>query len=141
MPIWNVLLVHGIDAGTCCKFPGGTTRKAAKNLYKQYIAKGLDLQMVIPNDLKYYPDSGRFLKIEDKSNLTRKLDYGTAIKDVKERSSFKKYLASYSIANNTNLQAFARLNLIDRFKPHLKAMLNQHKGIKFYFVMAVLMVK
>ena len=36
--------------------------KAAKRLYKQYIdiAK-YDPEMVVPSDLKYYPDSGRFL--------------------------------------------------------------------------------
>jgi hypothetical protein len=37
--------------------------KAARRIYKQYIEiLGYDPEMVIPATLKYYPDSGRFLK-------------------------------------------------------------------------------
>jgi hypothetical protein len=33
--------------------------RTAERLYKQYISIGYDAEMVMPNDLKYYPDSGR----------------------------------------------------------------------------------
>ena len=36
--------------------------RTAKRLYKQYIGIGHDAEMVIPNNLKYYPDSGRFYR-------------------------------------------------------------------------------
>ena len=36
--------------------------KAAKRLYKQYIDYGFEPEMVVPDDLQYYPQSGRFIK-------------------------------------------------------------------------------
>eukprot|EP01051_Picozoa_sp_SAG22_P022094 SAG22_NODE_5157_length_1074_cov_3.773333_1_plen_143_part_00 len=36
--------------------------KAAKRLYKQYIDHGFDPEMVVPDDLQYYPLSRRFIK-------------------------------------------------------------------------------
>ena len=36
--------------------------KAAKRLYKQYIDYGFEPEMVVPDDLQYYPLSGRFIK-------------------------------------------------------------------------------
>ena len=36
--------------------------RTAKRLYKQYISIGIDAEMVTPNDLKYYPDSGRLYR-------------------------------------------------------------------------------
>ena len=35
--------------------------KAAKRLYKQYIDYGFEPEMVVPDDLQYYPLSGRFI--------------------------------------------------------------------------------
>ena len=61
--------------------------------------------------------------------------------DVNERSSFKRYLATYSVSNKTNISAFAGLDLIKQFIPKLKSMLNLHKGIKFYFDVQCHMVK
>ena len=36
--------------------------RTAKRLYNQYIGIGHGVEMVIPNNLKYYPDSGRFYR-------------------------------------------------------------------------------
>jgi hypothetical protein len=110
--------------------------RTAKRLYKQYIGIGHDAEMVMPNDLKYYPDSGRFRRFDPAST---KINYGKM--DVKERSSFKRYLATYSVSNKTNISAFAGLDLINQFKPQLKSMLTLHKGIKFYFDVQCHMVK
>ena len=44
--------------------------RTAKRLYKQYISIGLDPEMVIPNSLKHYPDSGRFYKYKPKKACT-----------------------------------------------------------------------
>ena len=110
--------------------------RTAKRLYKQYIGIGHDAEMVMPNDLKYYPDSGRFRRFDPAST---KINYGKM--DVKERSSFKRYLATYSVSNKTNISAFAGLDLIKQFIPKLKSMLNLHKGIKFYFDVQCHMVK
>jgi hypothetical protein len=109
--------------------------KAAKRLYKQYIdiAK-YDPEMVVPSDLKYYPDSGRFLKFKPKKEKPPYLE-------VEEKTSFKKYLATYSIANKLNIQAYAGVDLMLNFKPQLLSMLNLHNGIKFYFDLQCLMVK
>eukprot|EP01051_Picozoa_sp_SAG22_P024722 SAG22_NODE_6982_length_788_cov_1.349782_2_plen_112_part_00 len=66
--------------------------------------------MIIPNDLKYYPNSGRFRKIKDP---TSKVDYSGI--PVKERSSFKNYMASYTINNTKNIKANQGLELIGIF--------------------------
>ena len=100
--------------------------KTAKRLYKQYISIGLDAEMVTPSDLKYYPDSGRFYK------QTPKKEKPTWLK-IEEKTSFKKYLATYSIANKLNIQAYAGIDLMNNFKPQLLNMLSLHNGIKFYF--------
>eukprot|EP01050_Picozoa_sp_SAG11_P031055 SAG11_NODE_9466_length_908_cov_350.725587_1_plen_302_part_11 len=60
---------------------------------------------------------------------------------IKERSSFKKMLASYTIANTKNIQAYAGIELINRFRSILESMLKLHNGIKFYFDLNCLMVK
>ena len=61
--------------------------------------------MVVPSDLKYYPDSGRFLKFKPKKEKPPYLE-------VEEKTSFKKYLATYSIAT-TNLPSNV-LNLLSK---------------------------
>ena len=46
--------------------------KAAKRLCTQYInIFGYEPEMVVPPDLKYYPDSGRFIKYKPKKEKTR----------------------------------------------------------------------
>ena len=57
--------------------------KAAKRLYKQYIDTfGYEPEMVVPPDLKYYPDSGRFLKFKPQKEKPTWLE-------VEEKTSFK----------------------------------------------------
>ena len=89
--------------------------RTAERLYKQYISIGYDTEMVMPNGLKYYPDSSRFHRFNPTST---KINYGTM--DVNERSSFKRYLATYSISNKTSISGFAGLNLIKQFMPKLQ---------------------
>ena len=109
--------------------------KAAKRLYKQYIdIFGYDPEMVVPPNLKYYPDSGRFLKFNPQKEKLPWLE-------IEEKTSFKKYLATYSMANKLNVQAYAGVDLMEKFKPQLLKMLSLHNGIKFYFDLQCLMVK
>ena len=57
--------------------------RAAKRLYKQYIdIFGYEPEMVVPPDLKYYPDSGRFLKFKPQKEKPTWLE-------VEEKTSFK----------------------------------------------------
>jgi hypothetical protein len=90
--------------------------------------------MVIPNNLKYYPDSGRFYRQKPQKEKPPWLE-------IEEKTSFKKYLATYSLANKLNIQAYAGIDLMNNFKPKLLNMLNLHNGIKFYFDIQCLMVK
>ena len=82
--------------------------------------------MVIPNNLKYYPDSGRFYRQKPQKEKPPWLE-------IEEKTSFKKYLATYSLANKLNLQAYAGIDLMNNFESKLLNMLNLHNGIKFYF--------
>ena len=109
--------------------------RTAKRLYKQYIdILGYEPEMVMPNTLKYYPETGRFYKYKPEKEKLLWLE-------IEEKSSFKKYLATYSIANKLNIQAYAGIDLMNNFKPQLLNMLNLHNGIKFYFDIQCLMVK
>ena len=108
--------------------------RTAKRLYKQYIGIGHDAEMVIPNNLKYYPDSGRFYRQKPQKEKPPWLE-------IEEKTSFKKYLATYSLANKLNLQAYAGIDLMNNFESKLLNMLNLHNGIKFYFDIQCLMVK
>ena len=111
--------------------------KTAKRLYKQLIDMGTPPEMaIIPNNLKYYPSSKRFIKIKDP---TSKIDYSGV--PVKERSSFKKYMASYSIDNTKNIKGYQGMQLINGFRPKLQAMRALHGGLKFYVDVQCLMVK
>eukprot|EP01050_Picozoa_sp_SAG11_P022849 SAG11_NODE_4423_length_1900_cov_59.536369_1_plen_390_part_01 len=93
--------------------------------------------IVIPRDLKYYPGSDRFRKVK---SPVPKTPYDANM-SISERSTFKKFLASYSLVNSTNVQAYAGIELINNFKPKLESMMNLHKGIKFHFDVNCLMVK
>ena len=111
--------------------------KTAKRLYKQLIDMGTPPEMaIIPNNLKYYPSSKRFIKIKDP---TSKIDYSGV--PVKERSSFKNYMASFSIDNTKNIKGYQGLQLINGFRPKLEAMRAMHGGLKFYVDVQCLMVK
>ena len=111
--------------------------RVAKRLYKQHITAGAMPEMVIiPNDLKYYPDSGRFRRIKDP---TSPIDYSKI--PVNERSSFKNYMSSFTITNSTNIAAYAGIDLINAFKPKLQQMLAIHGGLKFYMDVQCQMVK
>eukprot|EP01050_Picozoa_sp_SAG11_P017090 SAG11_NODE_2418_length_3381_cov_136.529555_3_plen_451_part_01 len=112
--------------------------RVAKRIYRQYIELGYDPSMiVIPRDLKYYPGSDRFRKVK---SPVPKTPYDANM-SISERSTFKKFLASYSLVNSTNVQAYAGIELINNFKPKLESMMNLHKGIKFHFDVNCLMVK
>jgi hypothetical protein len=87
--------------------------RTARRLYKQYIdILGYEPEMVMPNNLKYYPDSGRFYKYRPNKEKLPWLE-------IEEKSSFKKYLATFSIANKLNVQAFAGNDLMNNFEPQL----------------------
>jgi hypothetical protein len=90
--------------------------------------------VIVTSDLKYYPDSGRFYKQKPKREKPTWLK-------IEEKTSFKKYLGTYSIANKLNIQAYAGIDLMNNFKPQLLNMLSLHNGIKFYFDIQCLMVK
>ena len=70
--------------------------KAAKRLYKQYIDHGFEPEMVVPNDLQYYPLSGRFIK---KSALEQR---GFRIT---KKTVYKDYIAAFKMANTKNIKA------------------------------------
>ena len=108
--------------------------RTAKRLYKQYIGIGHDPEMVIPATLKFYPYSGRFYRQKPQKEKPPWLE-------IEEKSSFKKYLATYSLSNKLNVQAYAGVDLMKQFKPQLLKMLSLHNGIKFYFDLQCLMVK
>jgi hypothetical protein len=91
--------------------------RTAKRLYKQYIGIGHDAEMVMPNDLKYYPDSGRLRRFDHAST---KINYGKL--DVKERSSFKRYPATYSVIQQNQYIGLRWTRFdVNQFKPQLKS--------------------
>ena len=98
--------------------------KAAKRLYKQYIDYGFEPEMVVPDDLQYYPLSGRFIK---KSALEQR---GFRIT---KKTAYKDYIAAFKMANTKNIKAYAGLDLMLRFSDKLAAMLEMHGGIKFNY--------
>ena len=111
--------------------------RVAKRLYKQLIDQGTEPNMaVIPNDLKYYPRSKRFIKVKDPSSP---IDYSKF--KVTERSSFKQYMASFTILNDTDITAYAGIELINGFRGKLESMMALHKGVKFYIDVQCLMKK
>ena len=86
--------------------------KAAKRLYKQYIDYGFEPEMVVPDDLQYYPLSGRFIK---KSALEQR---GFRIT---KKTAYKDYIAAFKMANTKNIKAYAGLDLMLRFSDKLAA--------------------
>eukprot|EP01052_Picozoa_sp_SAG31_P020071 SAG31_NODE_1492_length_8126_cov_5.005731_1_plen_139_part_10 len=91
--------------------------KAAKRLYKQYIDYGFEPEMVVPDDLQYYPLSGRFIK---KSALEQR---GFRIT---KKTAYMDYIAAFKMANTKNIKAYAGLELMLRFSDKLDAMLEMH---------------
>eukprot|EP01050_Picozoa_sp_SAG11_P020837 SAG11_NODE_3589_length_2350_cov_14.763169_1_plen_119_part_10 len=79
--------------------------KAAKRLYKQYIDYGFEPEMVVPDDLQYYPLYGRFIK---KSALEQR---GFRIT---KKTAYKDYIAAFKMANTKNIKAYAGLDLMLR---------------------------
>ena len=61
--------------------------------------------MVVPDDLQYYPLSGRFIK---KSALQQR---GFRIT---KKTAYKDYVAAFAMANTKNVKAYAGLDLVDR---------------------------
>ena len=100
--------------------------KAAKRLYKQYIDYGFEPEMVVPDDLQYYPLSRRFIK---KSALEQR---GFRIT---KKTAYKDYIAAFKMANTKNIKAYAGLDLMLRFSDKLLAMLEMHGGIKFNYLL------
>ena len=85
--------------------------RTAKRLYKQYIdIFDYEPEMVMPQDLRYYPGSGRFIKYKPKKEKPAWLE-------IEEKTSFRKYLATYSMANKLNVQAYAGVDLMEKLKP------------------------
>jgi hypothetical protein len=60
--------------------------RTAKRLYKQYIGIGHDAEMVTPNNLKYYPDSGRFYKQKPQKEKPPKFcnNFSLAYRDINQ---------------------------------------------------------
>eukprot|EP01052_Picozoa_sp_SAG31_P050225 SAG31_NODE_11366_length_1038_cov_1.595314_1_plen_278_part_00 len=85
--------------------------------------------MVLPPDLKHHPPSytssrHTFTKVKPKKPKSPSIE---------GRSSFKNFLASFSIHNHTNLKKLNGFKLLQDFIPTLKKYLAEHTGIKFYF--------
>ena len=80
--------------------------------------------MVVPDDLQYYPLSGRFIK---KSALQQR---GFRIT---KKTAYKDYVAAFAMANTKNVKAYAGLDLMLLFSNKLLAMLEMHGGIKFNY--------
>ena len=81
--------------------------------------------MVVPDDLQYYPLSGRFIK---KSALQQR---GFRIT---KKTAYKDYVAAFAMANTKNVKAYAGLDLMLLFSNKLLAMLEMHGGIKIKIV-------
>ena len=73
--------------------------------------------MVVPDDLQYYPLSGRFIK---KSALQQR---GFRIT---KKTAYKDYVAAFAMANTKNLKAYGGLDLMPLFSNKLLAMLEMH---------------
>eukprot|EP01050_Picozoa_sp_SAG11_P008201 SAG11_NODE_711_length_7641_cov_103.798064_2_plen_302_part_00 len=100
--------------------------RSAKRLYRQYIDAGFDAGMLMPNDLQYYPISGRFVRKTE---------------SVKGITAHKGFLQTYSIPNKYNTLGWKGLELIKKFKPMLAKAITDLNGIKFYISVQCRMVK
>ena len=82
----------------------------AKKLYRHYIEQeGQDPAMVVPPDLKYYPDSGRFRRMKQPKKPM-----------IEARYAYKNYLGAYTLHNLDQLPAFEGFDLIRKFTAMLR---------------------
>eukprot|EP01051_Picozoa_sp_SAG22_P009985 SAG22_NODE_871_length_6748_cov_60.669274_2_plen_589_part_00 len=108
------------------KNPYGTKAKAA---YKRYLAMGYEPWMILPPDLKHHPPS----YTSSRHTFTKRKPKKPKAPTIEGRTSFKNFLASFTIHNHTNLKKLNGFNLLDQFTPTLQKYLQEHNGIKFYF--------
>ena len=90
----------------------------ARKLYKQLIAEGNDSQVILPDDLKYYPKSNRIYMV--KSTRPK----------VETVSFYKKYLNELVVRNTQNYQGEKGFVLANEFIPKLEEFMLLHKGLK-----------
>eukprot|EP01051_Picozoa_sp_SAG22_P013895 SAG22_NODE_1614_length_3993_cov_3.572419_4_plen_186_part_00 len=108
------------------KNPYGTKAKAA---YKRYLAMGYEPWMILPPDLKHHPPS----YTSSRHTFTKRKSKKPKAPTIEGRTSFKNFLASFTIHNHTNLKKLNGFKLLDQFIPTLQKYLQEHNGIKFYF--------
>ena len=95
----------------------------AKRLYKLYIKElGYDPSWIAPPDLKWYPKSERFMKMKKE----------TTIPVIEQRTSYKNYLAAFTLVNLDKLPGNKGIQLIKKFEPTLREYVRKHGGIKYH---------
>ena len=102
----------------------------AKKVYKQYLDSGIyEPWMILPPDLKHHPPS----YTSSRHTFTRVKPKKPKAPTIEGRTSFKNFLASFTIHNHTNLKLLNGFKLLDQFGPTLTKYLQEHNGIKFYY--------
>eukprot|EP01051_Picozoa_sp_SAG22_P001379 SAG22_NODE_53_length_24242_cov_158.884231_19_plen_195_part_00 len=92
------------------KNPYGVKAKAA---YKRYLAMGYEPWMILPPDLKHHPPS----YTSSRHTFTKRKPKKPKAPTIEGRTSFKNFLASFTIHNHTNLKKLNGFNLLDQFIP------------------------
>ena len=93
----------------------------AKKLYRYYIQEfGYDPSWIVPPDLKFHVDSGRFTRTKAPPKPA-----------IEARTSYKNYLGSYSLHNTAKVMGLAGFELVHHFTPKLSELLALHGGVKF----------
>eukprot|EP01052_Picozoa_sp_SAG31_P042300 SAG31_NODE_6678_length_1928_cov_2.726627_3_plen_376_part_01 len=128
MELYDVLA----DRQVKIKNPHG---RRAKSIYRQYIDLGYAPEMILPNDLKYYPDSRRFRVIKDPTGI----DFSKIA--VNKRTAFQNYMSSFKIMNSTDIPGYSGFELANAFRPTVKNLMQIHGGLKFQLDAHCKMVK
>ena len=103
--------------------------KRAKQLYKQLIDAGKDPAVVIPEGLRYFPQSQTIRKVKSQKPK------------IELRTSFKDYLGEFTIRNFENLPEYKGFELVTQYLDTIKQYLDLHGGIKTQLYAKVLMRK
>ena len=95
---------------------------AARAIYKKQIVSGIEPAFVLPPDLRWVPDDFT----EGGGRIVQRL-----AADIRKRTAYKSYLASYELHNTEELPKNDGFKLLYNFLPALDSMLKQHGGIKW----------
>ena len=103
----------------------------AKQIYKCAIeVEGHDPATVVPLDLKYYPISGTFRRMEQPKRPM-----------IEARYAYKNYLGAYTLHNLDQVPGIEGFELIRKFVPLLRDYMQKEGSIKFHISTRCLMEK